>query len=89
MDKQEEQSQKEIKLAEKRIALEAVRVAKEKLIQEDQMAKEAKRVKKSQAEEPERLVREQSRRKADLDREQAISADLEARKLKYEKQRKT
>jgi len=88
MGKQEEQSQKEIKIAEKRVTLEAARVAKEKMIQKDQMEKEAKRLKKSQAEEPERLAREQTRRKTDLDREQAISADLEARKLKYEKQRR-
>ena len=55
--------------------------------QEEQMQKEAKRARKSHAEEPERLAREQARRKTDLAKEQAISADLKARELKYEKQR--
>ena len=54
--------------------------------QKEQAAKEAKRDEKRIAEEPARLARDQARRKTDLAREQAISADLEARKLKYEKQ---
>ncbi len=87
MGDQEKQLQKDAKLAEKRVALEAARVVREQVIREDQLAKEAKRAKKSHEEEPTRLAREQARRKADLTREQAISADLEARKLKYEKQR--
>ena len=86
MEDREEQLHKEAKLVQKRVALEATRVSREQIIREDQQAKEAKRAKKSHAEEPERLAREQARRKTDLAREQAISADLEARKLKYEKQ---
>lgn len=85
MGDQEKQFQKEAKLAEKRAALEAAQVVREQAIQEEQLLKEAKREVKRTAEEPARLAKDQARKKADLDREQSIAKDLDARKLKYNK----
>ena len=50
--------------------------------QNKQAAEDAKREKKRIAEEPARLIREQTRRKTDLDREQAIAKDQDARRRK-------
>jgi hypothetical protein len=54
--------------------------------QKEQAEKEAKREEKRIAEEPARLAREQARRKTDLDREQAIAKDQEARRRKTKNQ---
>jgi hypothetical protein len=81
---QEEKSVKEVKLAENRAAIDANRLVKEQAIREEQSAKEAKREEKHASEEPARLAKERARRKTDLAREEAITADLKARKLKDE-----
>jgi phage terminase Nu1 subunit (DNA packaging protein) len=66
MKEQEKQAAKDAKQAEKRIAMETARLAREQAIQKGQAVKEAKREAKRIEEEPARLARSLAKRKTNL-----------------------
>ena len=96
MGNQEEQSLKEEKRVEKRVAEEAERLAgeqerkkaylaREQAIEEAQKEKGTRRSEKRVIEEVEQLARDQARREAYLAREKTTAEAQEARKRKAEK----
>ena len=97
MRDQEEQSLKEARRVEKRVAEEADQLAKdqvrkkayltrEEAIEKALIARKTKRTEKQTAEEIGQSAKDQARREASVAKEQAIAEAQEARKLKAKKQ---